>query len=141
MNPIVHLATSGPLIALHLAAALLALLVGAAVLLRRKGTVNHTRLGWFWVALMAVTAASTLFIRDRSMLNIAGYTPIHLFSVFVAYQLPMAVVNIRRGDVVAHRKRMKGLFWGACVTAGVFTLLPQRFLGGLLWRNLLGVVS
>ena len=25
---------------------------------------------------------------------------------------------------------------GACLLAGVFTLLPGRFLGGLLWRSL-----
>jgi uncharacterized membrane protein len=35
---------------------------------------------------------------------------------------------------------MRGLYFGACVVAGVFTLLPGRYLGGLLWKQWLGVV-
>jgi uncharacterized membrane protein len=37
-------------IALHLSAALPAVALGAAVLLRRKGTPGHRLLGWVWVA-------------------------------------------------------------------------------------------
>jgi uncharacterized membrane protein len=35
---------------------------------------------------------------------------------------------------------MKGLFIGGCIVAGVFTLLPGRFLGDLLWHQALGLV-
>jgi uncharacterized membrane protein len=31
---------------------------------------------------------------------------------------------------------MQGLYFGACVVAGAFTLLPQRYLGSLLWGQL-----
>jgi uncharacterized membrane protein len=34
---------------------------------------------------------------------------------------------------VAHRITMKSLYLGGCAVAGVFTLLPSRFLGQLLW--------
>lgn len=40
-----HLVDTRPLIALHLSAALLALLIGSIVMLRRKGTVSHKALG------------------------------------------------------------------------------------------------
>ena len=31
---------------------------------------------------------------------------------------------------------MQRLYYVACMTAGVFTLLPQRYLGHLLWSQL-----
>ena len=48
MNSITHLIEQRPLIALHLAAALLALLVGTVVMARPKGTYSHKTLGWMW---------------------------------------------------------------------------------------------
>jgi uncharacterized membrane protein len=127
-----------PLVALHLGAALLALVIGGVVLRGRKGTPCHRLAGWAWVALMTTAAAASAFIRDRGMPNIAGYTPIHLFTLLVAVQLPLAVWHARNGRIEAHRKAMRGLFWGAGVVAGVFALLPGRFLGQLLWRDALG---
>jgi uncharacterized membrane protein len=141
MEHIQHLIQTRPLIALHLFAALLAVTVGAAVMLRRKGTVNHKALGWFWTCLMATVALTSVFIRDFGMPNIAGYTPIHLFTLLTAVMLPIGIVRIRRGNVEGHRKAMSRLFYGACVTAGVFTLLPSRFLGSLLWRHTLGWIA
>jgi uncharacterized membrane protein len=111
------------------------------LLLRRKGTVHHKRLGWVWVLLMASTTAASGFIRDYEGLNIAGITPIHGFTVLVAVTLPRGVWYVRRGNLEGHRKTMRGLYFGACVIAGVFTLLPGRFLGGLLWRDWLGVLA
>jgi uncharacterized membrane protein len=48
--------------ALHLAAAALSLLLGAAVLIRRKGTPFHKVLGRIWVALMLAVAVSSFWI-------------------------------------------------------------------------------
>ena len=37
---------------------------------------------------------------------------------------------------------MTGLYIGACVVAGLFTLLPGRFLGSLLWGTpMTGIAS
>lgn len=141
MEHIQHLIHTRPLIALHLFAALLAVTVGAIVMMRRKGTVNHKALGWFWAVLMFTVAFTSVFIRDYRLPNIAGYTPIHLFTVLTAVMLPIGIVQIRRGNVARHRKVMTRLFYGACVTAGLFTLLPNRFLGSLLWRHTLGLIA
>jgi uncharacterized membrane protein len=130
-----------PLIFFHLVTAFAALLLGSVILLRRKGTGSHRVLGWSWVALMGSTALASAFIRDYGMPNLAGFTPIHAFTVLVLVGLPRGIGYIRRGNVAAHRQQMKSMFIGGCVLAGVFTLLPGRFLGNLLWHHALGVVA
>ena len=77
-----------PLVFAHLMLALGALALGAVLLWGRKGNTTHRSLGWAWVLLMAGVAASGGFIRDYHLPNIAGFTPIHLFVVLVAWQLP-----------------------------------------------------
>ena len=110
--------------------------LGAWVLWGRKGTTLHRSLGWTWVALMTGVAVSGAFIRDYHLPNLYGFTPIHLFVLMVAWQLPRAVVYARSGRIDAHRKAMRGLYQGGCLIAGVLTLLPGRFLGTMLWRQL-----
>ena len=140
MDPFIALAARHPLVALHLAAALLALVAGGLVMARRKGTPLHRMLGWSFVATMALAALSSAFIRASHLPGIAGFTPIHALTVLTLVGLPRAIWQIRRGNVVGHRRTMKGLFIGGCIVAGVFTLLPGRFLGDLLWHRALGLV-
>ncbi len=140
-NALTQLLRRHPLVFFHLVTAFAALLLGIFILSRRKGTARHRALGWAWVALMGSTALATAFIRDFQMPNVAGFTPIHLFTVLVVVGLPRAVWLIRQGDVAGHRSLMKGLFIGGCILAGVFTLIPGRFLGNLLWKHALGVLA
>jgi uncharacterized membrane protein len=133
MDRLILLLQRHPLIFFHLATALGALLLGALILLRRKGTGSHRALGWTWVALMAATTVASAFIRDYRLPNLAGFTPIHALTLTVAVLLPLAIVYARRGNVAGHRQTMRGLYLGGCIVAGAFTLLPGRFLGGLLW--------
>lgn len=130
-----------PLVFFHLVTAFGALLLGLVLLSRRKGTADHRVLGWIWVLLMASTAIASAFIRDYRMPNLDGFTPIHAFTLLVAVMLPRGIWHIRRGEVAAHRKTMQGLYRGACVIAFVFTLLPGRFLGSLLWKQTLGLMA
>ena len=83
---------------------------------------------------MGATTVASAFIRDYGMPNIAGITPIHFFTAFVAVNLPRGIWFIRQGNVQAHRKTMRGMYIGGCIVAGVFTLLPGRFLGRQLWQ-------
>ena len=122
-----------PLVFAHLVCALGALVLGAVILARRKGTLSHRATGWAWVLLMGSTMLTSAFIRDYRMPNLAGITPIHFFTALVAYQLPRAVLAARRGDIERHRKEMRGLYTGGCIVAGLFTLLPGRFLGRQFW--------
>ena len=128
-----------PLVFFHLVTAFSALLLGGVVLARRKGSARHRALGWAWVALMGSTAVASGFIRDYHLPNLAGFTPIHAFTLLVAVQLPRGIWLIRHGNLAGHRQTMRSLYIGACVLAGVFTLLPGRFLGQLLWHHGLGL--
>jgi uncharacterized membrane protein len=131
-----------PLIFFHLLTASAALLLGLVMQLRRKGTRCHRLLGWTWVALMGSTALTTVFIRDHRLPNLSGYTPIHLLTLAVAVLLPLGIWYARRGRIDGHRKTMRSLYVGACVVAALFTLLPGRLLGSLLWGTpMTGVAS
>jgi uncharacterized membrane protein len=50
--------------------------------------------------------------------------------------LPIVVIRARRKNIAGHRKAVTRLFFGALVIAGIFTLLPSRRLGHLLWSSL-----
>lgn len=126
-----------PVIAIHLAAALAATAIGPLALWARLGTCQRPRLhraaGYAWVTLIVATAVSALFIRDFRLPNLAGYTPIHLLIPFTVGQLFFSFRALLRGNIEGHRKSMQGLYIGACLVAGAFTLLPGRFLGNWLW--------
>lgn len=133
-----------PIIAVHMTAALAALVTGPVALWARRSREQHPRLhrafGYAWVTLMVLTALSALAIRDFRLPNIGGYTPIHLLvpltlaGLFGAFHA-LAIKNIAR-----HQKIMKSLYFKACVGAGVFTLLPGRYLGQLVWGQWLGLL-
>jgi uncharacterized membrane protein len=129
MSTPIDLLHAKPLVFIHLIAALAALLLGLAILTRRKGTFGHRTLGWIWVSMMGSAALASTLIRDYRLPNIAGYTPVHLLTLIVAVLLPLAIWTIRRGNVSAHRKTMTGLYVGGCVVAGLFALAPTRLLG------------
>ncbi|MFN4312070.1 MAG: DUF2306 domain-containing protein [Ferrovibrio sp.] len=118
-----------PAIHVHLAATLAALALGMAMLVRRKGTAWHKRLGWLWVLLMLTAAVSSFWITGVS----GSFSPIHALSLLVLILVPAAVIAIRRGKVATHRKAMISLFIGALIIPGLFTLLPARLLGGLVF--------
>jgi len=140
MDALLTLLDRQPLVFVHLASAVTALLIGAIVLARRKGTAAHRALGWTWVAAMGTATVSSAFLHDPHALpGLGGFSPIHLFTAYVAVALPRAAWHARRGSLVAHRMTMRGIYIGGCIVAGLFTLLPWRFLGSLLWPAL-GVV-
>jgi uncharacterized membrane protein len=125
-------------------AALLAVATGPVALWARKGRSQRPRLhrafGYAWVTLMLVTATSALFIRDFGLPNLAGYTPIHLLVATTAFYLYRAFQALARGDIATHRITMQRLYLSACGVAGLFTLLPQRYLGQLIWGQWLGLL-
>lgn len=129
MHSFSHLLEQNPVVFVHLAGALTALALGAVLLWRRKGTPSHRAIGWAWVMAMGTTVVTSAFIRTNFSFNLFGFSPIHLLTVFVAVQLPRGVWFARQGRIEAHRKTMRGMYIGGCVVAGLFTLLPGRFLG------------
>lgn len=128
-----------PVIAIHMSAALAAVATGPVALWARKGRLQrpklHRAFGYAWVTLMVVTALSAVFIRDFRLPNIAGYTPIHLFIPLALLGLVKAFRALARGQIALHQKLMTRTYINTCLIAGVFTFLPGRYLGQLLWSN------
>jgi uncharacterized membrane protein len=131
-------------IAIHMTAALGSLLTGPLALWARKGAIQRPRLhrafGYAWVTLMIVAAVSAVFIRDYRLPNLGGYTPIHLLIPFTLGMLVLAFRYLLQKNIEGHRKTMQGLYFGACIGAGAFTLLPNRYLGQLVWGQWLGLI-
>jgi len=132
-----------PAVTIHLAAAAGAIALGPVALWARQGAQQRPRLhrafGYAWVTLMVITALSALFIHESGLPNIAGYTPIHLLVPATFFGLYRAFAALARGDIRAHRANMERLYYGACVTAGAFALLPFRAFGHMVWVQTLGL--
>ncbi|HYC68095.1 MAG TPA: DUF2306 domain-containing protein [Brevundimonas sp.] len=118
-------------IQLHVAAAVVALVIGTVLLAGVKGDRLHRSLGWAWVVAMATTAVSSLFIRQ---INAGGFSFIHLISGWTIVALPMAVYAARRHRVANHRRAMTGMFVGGLLVAGALTFLPGR----MMWAMVFG---
>jgi uncharacterized membrane protein len=130
-----------PVIATHLSLALAAVAIGPLALWSRLGTTRprlHRGMGYAWVTCMAGAAFSAFFIRDYELPNWSGYTPIHLLVPVTFYCLFKGLKAIARGQVRLHRFTMQWTYISACVITGFFTLLPQRYLGQLIWGQWLG---
>jgi uncharacterized membrane protein len=117
---------AAPMIPVHAFAAMAAFALGIVQFAAPKGTLPHRTIGWIWVGLMVVVAASSFWIHEIRLLG--PWSPIHLLSIMVLVLLPMAVIAARRHNVSRHRKTMIGIFTGGLVVAGLFTLLPGRIM-------------
>lgn len=124
-------ASLSPAIKIHLAAALAALALGAALMAARKGARFHRVAGWTWVGLVALTAGSTLFITS---LNHGKWSLLHLLTGWTLIVLPVAVLAAKRRQIVRHRRNMMGLFYGGFAVNLLIAFIPGR----ALWRMLLG---
>jgi uncharacterized membrane protein len=127
-------ASFNAIILTHTFAALAAIGLGAAMFLARKGTFLHRVAGRSWVALMLVVAFSSFWIKSSG-----SFSWIHLLSVAVPVLLAAGVYFAIRRNFVRHQRMMFGVYAIGLGVAGVFTLLPNRLLGHMLWSSL-GVI-
>lgn len=104
--------------------------LGLYLLLAPKGTPMHKQLGKLWVALMVVTALSTLFIRPGMELNW-----IHIFVPITLRAAYLIVAKARRGDMKGHRNEIVSLYLGALMIPGVWAFIIE---GRLMNAMLLG---
>jgi len=133
-----------PLIAIHMSAALGAIAVGPLASWARKGRTQRPRLhrafGYAWVTLMLMTALSAIFIHGGRVLHIGQFGLIHLLIPVTLGMLMAAFWFLYKGNIEGHRRMMQNLYLGACVVAGGFTLMPDRYLGNLVLGQWLGLV-
>ena len=121
------LLNAAPAIQLHAFAALAAFGLGAVQL------AAHRTLGWIWVVLMVIVAASSFWIHELRLWG--PWSPIHLLAIFTLAMLPLAVLHARRHRVGRHRNAMIAIFAGALVVAGLFTLMPGRIMHAVVFGH------
>ncbi|ALS62157.1 DUF2306 domain-containing protein [Pandoraea norimbergensis] len=119
------------IVAIHLAAAVAAVMLGIAILMARRGTPRHRWLGRTWAMTMAVTALSSFGIRE---LNPGHFSWLHALAAWVLVSLVLAIAAIRRGNVVTHRRSMLGLYTGLIVAGVAAVAVPGRVLNETLAR-------
>ncbi|MBR0783308.1 DUF2306 domain-containing protein [Bradyrhizobium iriomotense] len=117
---------AAPAIPLHAFAAMAAFMLGLVQFAAPKGTLPHRTIGWIWVVLMVVVAASSFWIHQIRL--VGAFSPIHLLSIFTLVVLPLAVWRAHTHRVADHRRMMILIFAGALVVAGLFTLVPGRIM-------------
>jgi uncharacterized membrane protein len=109
---------------LHAFAAMAAFVVALAQLVLPKGTMRHRVMGYTWAALMLIVVVPSFWI--HTIRQVGPFSWIHLLSVYTIVMLPLGILRARAHRIEAHRNTMLGLFFGALLIAGVFTLWPGR---------------
>lgn len=113
----------------HLLTVLPCVFLGAYLLLAKKGGKIHRKLGISYMVLMVITAILALFMEARvgpKLLNHFGY--LHLFSILVLWTVPTALIQVKKGNIKSHQRKMVLLYIGAIGIAGGFTFAPGRYL-------------
>ena len=125
------LLASALMVQVHAFAAMAAFVLGLVQFVAPKGTLPHRTLGYAWVGLMLLVALSSFALYGNRPWG--SFSAIHALSVSVLVFLPLAVLAAHRHHVSTHRWAMAGLFTGALVIAGAFTLMPGRVMHRVLF--------
>ncbi|MCY4259008.1 MAG: DUF2306 domain-containing protein [Rhodobacteraceae bacterium] len=125
---------AGPVIQLHIAAAVCAIVLGPLALARRSRDRWHKRAGYSWIMAMVVLSSTGLFI--HSIRLVGPFSPIHLLSLLTLWQLFLGVRDARAGRIAAHRHRMQSLYALALMLTGAFTLYPERLMSRILFPDM-----
>ncbi|MDF2370632.1 MAG: DUF2306 domain-containing protein [Rhizobiaceae bacterium] len=113
-------------IQIHVLAAILAALLGAVVLFRRKGTSAHRLSGRIWVLLMVITALSSFAIQT---INSWGpWSFIHLISIGTLIALVAGIALAQNHQITAHRTTMRSTYAGGLLIAGTLSFMPGRIM-------------
>ncbi|MGI9514328.1 MAG: DUF2306 domain-containing protein [Anderseniella sp.] len=121
---------AGLAIHLHVAAAVFAVVLSAAIVIVRRGTPAHKRIGRAWVAMLAAICISSFWITG---MNGSNYSWIHLLSAWTLLGLGKAVWAVRTGNIRVHKYAMISTMAGALGGAGFFALMPGRMMHALLF--------
>ena len=123
----------------HLGTVLAAFPIGGWLLLNPKGTRVHRWLGKPYMALMFSTALISLALPATVGPSLLGHFGlIHLLSVLVLFNVVLAILAIKQGNVRSHRNHMVGVYLGGIVVAGIFAFMPGRFMHELMQQLLFG---
>jgi uncharacterized membrane protein len=113
---------------IHVIAVLPTIPLGGWLLLARKGTALHKRLGKVWLVLMLITATSAIFIESSG-----GFSWIHLFVPMTFHAAWKVMATARRGDIQAHKRHLVFTYLTALMLPGIAAfLIPGRLMNVML---------
>ena len=115
----------------HAITALVAVIIGAIQLISAKGTRQHQVLGYLWVSMMMYVSISSFFISEIQLWG--AFSPIHLLSAWTVITLCTGIYFARTGNIKAHQLNMQLLYGLGLILTGLFTLLPNRVMGQILF--------
>lgn len=118
-------------IQVHVYAALLAVALLPITLFRRRRDRVHKIAGYVWVLAMLTTALSSFWINGIRM--VGPFSPIHLLSAMTLVNVVWSIIEVRRGNIAAHQTILRATAFWALGVAGMFTLLPGRLMGQVLF--------
>ncbi|KXU83646.1 hypothetical protein CI15_24095 [Paraburkholderia monticola] len=113
------------IVAVHIAAATLSVILGTAVLGSRNGSARHKWLGRLWAVTMLATALSSLDIRE---LDPGHFSWVHALSLLTFVSVGRGIWAIRQGNVRGHQFAMRGSFIGLIVAGIAALATPHRIL-------------
>ena len=121
----------------HATLASLAVPLGLFIFLTKKGTKQHKMLGRIWVIFLIIVSLTAIFIQT---INPGQYSWIHLLIPFTLVSLIYSIWNIKKYKKTkierykySHMYSMIGVYVGALLIAGAFTLMPGRFFHHILF--------
>ena len=121
----------------HAALALLAVPLGLYIFINKKGTKQHRILGRTWAIILVIISLTAVFIQA---INPGQYSLIHLLIPWTLGSLIYSVWNIKQFKKTkiekykyAHMYSMIGVYVGALLLAGAFTLMPGRLFHALIF--------
>ena len=125
------------IIYVHSVLALLAIPLGLYIIITKKGTRSHKILGRIWVTVLLIVSLTAIFIQT---IKPGQYSLIHLLVPYTIGSLIYSIWNIRRFKKtkikrykIAHMRSMIGVYIGALLIAGAFTLMPGRFFNEIIF--------
>lgn len=130
LTPLLHM----PLyLQIHVSCALVSIILGAFVVLRRKRDRLHKITGYIWAVAMAAVALSSFWIREYAL--IGPFSPIHLLSVLTLWTLWSGIRFAVAGHIRAHRAAFRNLYWYGLLVAGTLNFLPGRRMNQVVFAN------
>ena len=114
----------------HVATVVPAFVLGTwQIFFSTKGAPLHRAVGYTYLALMSITAITTLFIHQINPNGaFFGLSWIHLFVPLTLFGVYGALVNARRHDIRGHKRAMIGTYIGALLIAGGLSFMPGRIM-------------
>ena len=115
---------------IHVATVLPAFLLGTwQIFISRKGAPLHRAIGFIYLALMTVTAFTTLFIHILMPTSpFFGLSPLHLLIPLTLFGVIGALHGAWTHNIREHKIAMICLYAGAILIAGSLTFLPGRIM-------------